>query len=233
MIGNAAQMQGAGVNAETIRVAADERRHDGASVILIATDSLLAGYRIIIDPVRAAAKATIAVLRDDGLRIVTLTGDNQGTADRDQPGSWRAGLGPRRSRPVDEARIVSSLQAGAAKLAMAGDGINDAPALAAADVGIAMGTGADVAIESAGMPLVGGDLSAIVRARKLARATMCNIRQNLLFSILLDALGVPIAAGELYPLAGLLRSPMVAGGAMALSLILVVLNTPRLRTVSL
>jgi Cu+-exporting ATPase len=162
-----------------------------------------------------------------------LTGDSSDTAEA--VGRAVGGLDGIRAdlRPDDKARIVAELRAGGATVAMAGDGINDAPALAAADVGIAMSSGTDVAIESAGITLIGGDLLALVRARRLARATMNNIRQNLLFSFLFNALGVPIAAGALYPWTGLLLSPMLAGGAMALSSLLVVLNALRLKAVTL
>ena len=162
-----------------------------------------------------------------------LTGDNRTTADA--VARAVGGLDDVRAdlRPEDKARIVAELKSSGARVAMAGDGINDAPALAAADVGLAMGTGTDVAIESAGMTLTRGDLSAIVRARKLAHATMRNIRQNLFFSFLFNGIGVPIAAGVLYPVAGLLLSPMLAGAAMALSSFTVVLNALRLNAVKL
>lgn len=162
-----------------------------------------------------------------------LTGDNQTTADA--VGRAVGGLDDVRAglRPEDKAHIIGELKTSGAKVAMAGDGINDAPALAAADVGLAMGTGTDVAIESAGITLTRGDLSAIVRARKLAQATMRNIRQNLFFSFLFNGIGVPVAAGVLYPVAGILLSPMLAGAAMALSSLTVVLNALRLNTVKL
>jgi len=233
VIGNAAQMSRVGADPKPLNAAAGAHRKDGAGVILVAVDGKLAGLLAVADPVRGSASAAIAALRNEGLRVVMLTGDNRGTADavaRAVGGidDLRADL-----RPEDKARIIGELKAAGAKVAMAGDGINDAPALAAADVGLAMGTGTDVAIESAGMTLTGGDLSAIVRARKLARATMRNIRQNLFFSFLFNGIGVPIAAGVLYPIVGILLSPMLAGAAMALSSFTVVLNALRLNAVEL
>jgi len=233
VIGNAAQMSRVGVDPKPLDEAANRHRGDGAGVILVAIDGALAGLLAVADPVRANAGEAIAALRQQGLRVIMLTGDNQTTADavaRAVGGldDVRAGL-----RPEDKARIIGELKASGAKVAMAGDGINDAPALAAADVGLAMGTGTDVAIESAGMTLTRGDLSAIVRARKLARATMRNIRQNLFFSFLFNGIGVPVAAGLLYPVAGILLSPMLAGAAMALSSLTVVLNALRLNAVKL
>ena len=232
-VGNAAQMSSVGADPAPLDEAAERHRRDGAGVMLIAVDGKLAGLLAVADPVRANAGDAIAQLRREGLRVVMLTGDNQTTADavaRAVGGldEVRAGL-----KPEDKARFVNELKANGAKVAMAGDGINDAPALAAADVGLAMGTGTDVAIESAGMTLTRGDLSAIVRARKLAHATMGNIRQNLFFSFLFNGIGVPIAAGVLYPVAGILLSPMLAGAAMALSSFTVVLNALRLNTVKL
>ncbi|QCB44166.1 heavy metal translocating P-type ATPase [Sphingomonas sp. PAMC26645] len=233
VIGNAAQMNRVGADPKPLDEAANRHRGDGAGVILVAIDGALAGLLAVADPVRANANEAIAALRQQGLRVIMLTGDNQTTADavaRAVGGldDVRAGL-----LPEDKARIIGELKASGAKVAMAGDGINDAPALAAADVGLAMGTGTDVAIESAGMTLTRGDLSAIVRARKLAQATMRNIRQNLFFSFLFNGIGVPVAAGVLYPVAGILLSPMLAGAAMALSSFTVVLNALRLNTVKL
>jgi Cu+-exporting ATPase len=201
--------------------------------MLVAVDGHLAGLLAVTDPVRASARGAIMALRAGGLRIVMLTGDDQATAEAvaaevggiDQV---QAGL-----RPEDKARIVSELKSQGHRVAMAGDGINDAPALAAADVGIAMGTGTDVAIESAGMTLTKGDLSAMIRARRLSHATMRNIRQNLFFSFVFNGVGVPIAAGALYPATGLLLSPMVAGAAMALSSVAVVANALRLNRAEL
>lgn len=233
VIGNAEQMRRIGADPKALDADADRRRGEGAGVILVAIDGALAGLLAVADPVRANAGEAIAALRQQGLRVIMLTGDNQTNADA--VGRAVGGLDDVRAglRPEDKARIIGELKAGGAKVAMAGDGINDAPALAAADVGLAMGTGTDVAIESAGITLTRGDLSAIVRARKLARATMRNIRQNLFFSFLFNGIGVPVAAGVLYPVAGILLSPMLAGAAMALSSLTVVLNALRLNTVKL
>lgn len=233
VIGNAAQMKRIGVDPSPLDAAAEARRSEGAGVMLLGIDGQLAGLLAVADPVRSSARAAIEALRADGLRIVMLTGDNQTTADAVAKAvggvdEVRADL-----RPEDKARIITELKASGAKVAMAGDGINDAPALAAADVGLAMGTGTDVAIESAGITLTRGDLSAIVRARKLADATMRNIRQNLFFSFLFNGIGIPVAAGVLYPVAGILLSPMFAGAAMALSSFTVVVNALRLNAVKL
>lgn len=232
-IGNAEQMRRVGADPTPLDVAADRRRQNGAGVMLVAVDGKLAGLLAVADPVRESARDAIATLRREGLRIVMLTGDNRVTAEavaRAVGGldAVHAGL-----KPEDKADIVGALKAEGRRVAMAGDGINDAPALAAADVGLAMGTGTDVAIESAGMTLTRGDLSAIVRARRLAHATMRNVRQNLLFSFLFNGIGVPVAAGVLYPVAGILLSPMLAGAAMALSSFTVVLNALRLNAVKL
>jgi Cu+-exporting ATPase len=233
VIGNAAQMRRIGADPASLDEAADRRRCEGAGVMLVAVDGQLAGLFAVADPVRGSAREAIAALRKEGLRIVMLTGDNRTTADA--VARAVGGLDDVRAdlRPEDKARIIAELKTSGARVAMAGDGINDAPALAAADVGLAMGTGTDVAIESAGMTLTRGDLSAIVRARKLAHATMRNIRQNLFFSFLFNGIGVPIAAGVLYPVAGILLSPMLAGAVMALSSFTVVLNALRLNAVKL
>ena len=233
VIGNAAQMERIGVDAAPLAEAAERYRHDGAGVMLVAVDGKLAGLLAVADPLRESARDAIAALKAEGLRIVMLTGDAEGTAIAVANAiggidEVHAGL-----KPEDKARIVGELKAKGAKVAMAGDGINDAPALAAADVGVAMGTGTDVAIESAGMTLTKGDLAAMVRARRLARATMRNIRQNLFFSFVFNGIGVPIAAGVLYPVTGLLLSPMIAGAAMALSSFTVVTNALRLNRAKL
>jgi Cu+-exporting ATPase len=196
--------------------------------VMLAVDGKLAGTIRFEDPIKESAAAAIAALRTDGLRIVMLTGDNRKTA---EAVAGALGLDGFQSEllPEDKARTVQQLKSEGRVLAMAGDGINDAPALAAADVGIAMGTGTDIAIESAGVTLVKGDLHGIVRARRLSRATMQNIRQNLFFAFVYNALGVPIAGGALYSLAGLTLSPMIAAAAMALSSVSVVGNALRLR----
>jgi Cu+-exporting ATPase len=232
-IGNAVMMTSVGAEPEEIAASAEARRREGAGVILVAIDGRLAGLLAVADPLRKAAREAIEALRGEGLRIVMLTGDNRTTADA--VAAAVGGIDDVRAdlKPEDKARIVGELKASGRKVAMAGDGANDAPALATADVGIAMGTGTDVAIESAGMTLTGGDLSAIVRARRLARATMRNIRQNLFFSFLFNGIGVPVAAGILYPVAGILLSPMIAGAAMALSSFTVVTNALRLNAVKL
>ena len=233
VVGNEAQMGRIGIDPKPLEAAAETHRREGAGVMLVAIDGALAGLLAVADPVRSNAREAITALRREGFKVVMLTGDNAITAEA----IARAvgGLDEVRAdlRPEDKARIVRELQAAGAKVAMAGDGINDAPALAAADVGLAMGTGTDVAIESAGMTLTRGDLSAIVRARCLAKATMGNIRQNLFFSFLFNGIGVPIAAGILYPPFGILLSPMFAGAAMALSSFTVVANSLRLNAVKL
>jgi len=232
-VGNAAQMKRVSADISALADAADRHRAEGAGVMFVAIDGRLAGLLAVADPIKASARDAIAALREEGLRIVMLTGDAQGTANAVAKAiggidEVHAGL-----KPEDKARIIGELKAKGAKVAMAGDGINDAPALAAADVGVAMGTGTDVAIESAGMTLTKGDLAAMVRARRLAKATMRNIRQNLFFSFLFNGIGVPVAAGVLYPVAGILLSPMIAGAAMALSSFTVVTNALRLNTTKL
>jgi Cu+-exporting ATPase len=233
VIGNTAQMLSVGVDPQPLFESSESRRREGAGVMLVAIDGALAGFIAVADPVRVNAKESIVALRKLGLRVIMLTGDNPTTAQivADAVG-WLDAVHAE-LKPEDKARIVGELKAQGAKVAMAGDGINDAPALAAADVGLAMGTGTDVAIESAGITLTKGDLAAVVRARTLAKATMGNIRQNLFFSFLFNGVGVPVAAGVLYPVTGLLMSPMIAGAAMALSSFTVVANALRLNRVRL
>ena len=227
-VGNAALMATIAADPALLEPVAERLRGEGAGTMFVAIDGVLAGVLAVADPVRPGAGEAIAALRRTGLGIAILTGDSETTAKAVAAAvggldEVHAGL-----RPEDKAAIVRDLQARGRRVAMAGDGVNDAPALAAADVGLAMGTGTDVAIESAGITLTRGDLAAIVRARRLARATMRNIRQNLFFSFLFNGIGVPVAAGVLYPVAGILLSPMIAGAAMALSSFTVVLNALRL-----
>ncbi len=194
--------------------------------------SEIAGLVSVADPVKETTPGALKALRAQGFYIVMATGDNERTAKavaaRLEIDEIRADV-----LPEDKARIIEELQADGRKVAMAGDGVNDAPALAQADVGIAMGTGADVAIESAGFTLVKGDLNGIVRARRLSRATMRNIRQNLFFAMIYNAVGVPVAAGILYPFLGILISPVFAAAAMSLSSVSVVGNALRLRSVKI
>jgi Cu+-exporting ATPase len=200
--------------------------------VMLAVDGKLAGTLRLEDPIKETTPAALAELRASGLRIVMLTGDNRRTA---EAVARELGLAEFEAEllPEDKAKVVARLKGEGRIVAMAGDGINDAPALAAADVGIAMATGTDIAIESAGVTLVKGDLLAIARARKLSRATMANIRQNLFFAFVYNAAGVPIAAGVLYPAFGLLLDPMVAAAAMALSSVSVIGNALRLRQLRL
>ena len=233
VIGNASQMNRIGVDPAALGDAAETRRREGAGVMLVSVDGKLAGMVAVADPIRANARESIEALRKQGLRVIMLTGDNPTTAQVVAKAVGGLDGVHAELKPDDKARIVRELQASGVKVAMAGDGINDAPALAAADVGIAMGTGTDVAIESAGITLTKGDLAAVVRARALAKATMRNIRQNLFFSFLFNGVGVPVAAGVLYPVFGLLMSPMFAGAAMALSSFTVVMNALRLNRVKI
>ena len=195
----------------------------------VSVDGKLAGIVAVADPIKPTTKAALASLREAGIRIVMLTGDNRKTA---QAVADRLGITEIEAYMLPERKyeIVRRLRSEGRIVAMAGDGVNDAPALAEADVGVAMGTGTGVAIQSAGVTLVGGDLAGIVRARALSHATMCNIRQNLVFAFVYNALGVPLAAGVLYPAFGLLLSPMVAAAAMSLSSVSVIGNALRLRS---
>ncbi|HUZ66710.1 MAG TPA: copper-translocating P-type ATPase, partial [Beijerinckiaceae bacterium] len=231
-IGNQRNLGELGIEAGPLASRADALRADGATAVFVAIDGRAAGIIAIADPVKKTTPEAIRALRQSGLRIVMLTGDNLITA---QAVARRLGIDEIEAEvlPADKAKVVEALRAKGRVVAMAGDGVNDAPALAAADVGIAMGGGTDVAIESAGVTLLGGDLQGIVRARALSRATMRNIRQNLLFAFLYNAIGVPIAAGVLYPVIGLLLSPAIAAAAMALSSVSVVGNALRLRTIPL
>ncbi len=211
---------------------ANARRDDGETVMFVIVGSEIAGLVSVADPVKETTQEALKALHREGFSIIMATGDNERTA---KAVAAKLGIDEIRADvlPQDKARIIEELQAQGRKVAMAGDGVNDAPALAQADVGIAMGTGADVAIESAGFTLVKGDLNGIVRARRLARATMRNIKQNLFFALVYNASGVPIAAGVLYPFFGILISPIFAAAAMSLSSVSVVGNSLRLRSVKL
>lgn len=211
---------------------ANRRRDNGETVMFVVVDGKVAGFVSVADPVKDTTASALQALHEEGFRIVMATGDNERTA---KAVAARLGIDDLRADvlPEDKARIIKELQDKGAKVAMAGDGVNDAPALAQADVGIAMGTGADVAIESAGFTLVKGDLNGIVRARRLAKATMRNIRQNLFFALVYNAFGVPVAAGVLYPVLGILISPMFAAAAMSLSSVSVITNALRLRRVDI
>jgi Cu+-exporting ATPase len=211
---------------------AERLRQEGQTVVFVAIDGKAGGLLGVADPMKPSTAEAVRLLKADGLRLVMLTGDHQQTADAvaKQLGldEVLAGVLPNR-----KGEIVARLKSEGRVVAMAGDGVNDAPALALADVGIAMGTGADIAIESAGMTLVKGDLRALVRARQLSKATMRNIRQNLFFAFAYNMVGVPIAAGVLYPVFGLLLSPMIASAAMTFSSVSVISNALRLRHIEL
>jgi len=231
-VGNTKLMEEAHVDVTAIAVEADRQRADGATVFFVAIDGAAAGLIGVADPVKESTAAALAGLKTAGIRVVMLTGDNRTTA---EALAKRLGITEVEAEvlPEDKQRIVERLKAEGRHVAMAGDGVNDAPALAAAEVGIAMGTGTDVAIESAGVTLLGGDLTGILRARRLSQAVMGNIRQNLFFAFAYNAAGVPLAAGVLYPFFGILLSPVIAAAAMALSSVSVVGNALRLRGVKL
>ncbi len=221
-----------GIDAASLQSDADRLRRDGATVVFLAADGKAGGLIAIADPIKATASAALQSLIDDGIRIVMLTGDNRVTA---AAVARRLGIAEVEAEvlPDRKGAIVEKLRREGRVVAMAGDGVNDAPALAAADVGIAMGTGTDVAIESAGITLLKGDLSGIVRARRLSRATMRNIRENLLLAFLYNGAAIPIAAGVLYPAFGILLSPVIGAAAMALSSVSVITNALRLRRAAL
>ncbi|RID90156.1 heavy metal translocating P-type ATPase [Gemmobacter lutimaris] len=231
-LGNAAMMQEMGLDIARAETQADTLRAEGKTAMFIAVDGMLAGIVAVADPIKESTSQAIKELHAQGIRVIMATGDNERTA---QAVAGKLGIDEVRAGVLPEAKkdLIDQLRSEGHKIAMAGDGVNDAPALAAADVGIAMGTGADVAMESAGITLLGGDLMGIVRARKLARATLRNIKQNLFFAFAYNALGVPIAAGLLYPITGLLLSPMIAAAAMSLSSVSVISNALRLRRVDL
>jgi Cu+-exporting ATPase len=231
-LGNARLLADLGIEAGPLTKRAEELRAEGATVILAAVDGRAAGLLAIADPIKASTPDAIRALKEDGIRVVMLTGDNRTTA---KAVAAKLGIAEVEAEilPENKGRVVKQLRDQGRVVAMAGDGVNDAPALAAADVGIAMGTGTDVAMESAGVTLLKGDLRGIVRARRLSEATMRNIRQNLFFAFVYNVAGVPIAAGVLYPFFGILLSPVIAAAAMSLSSVSVVGNALRLRRVEL
>ena len=228
-VGSATFLSGEGLDPGELTAQADKLRAEGATVVFVGFDELFAGIIAIADPVKETTPAAVRALRAEGIEVVMLTGDNRVTA---EAVALRLGIDRVEAEvmPDHKADVVKRLRSQGRVVAMAGDGVNDAPALAAADVGLAMGSGTDVAIESAGITLLKGDLTGIVRARKLSQATMSNIRQNLVFAFVYNVAGIPIAAGVLYPAFGLLLSPVIAAAAMALSSVSVIANALRLRT---
>jgi Cu+-exporting ATPase len=232
LLGNLRLMDDSGVETAELAKRAEDMRKEAQTVMFVAADGKLAGLLAVSDPIKETTPQAIRALHDEGLRVVMLTGDNRATAE-----AVAAKLDidevVAEVLPEEKAAVIKRLQDEGKMVAMAGDGINDAPALAQAHVGIAMGTGTDVAMESAGVTLVKGDLTGIVRARKLSRATMANIRQNLFFAFIYNSLGVPLAAGVLYPFLGILLSPMIAAAAMSLSSVSVVGNSLRLRQIQI
>jgi Cu+-exporting ATPase len=228
LLGGARFLSEQGVEAALLAPAADKLRQEGATAILMAVDGAAAGIIAIADPIKETTPEAVRALAAEGVGLVMMTGDNAITA---HAVARRLGIDAVEAdvAPADKARVVERLRREGRAVAMAGDGVNDAPALAAADVGVAMSAGADVAIESAGVTLLRGDLMGLLRARRLSRATMRNIRQNLFFAFAYNAAGVPIAAGLLYPALGLLLSPALAAAAMSLSSVSVIVNALRLR----
>lgn len=232
LLGNRLLMDEESVAVDAFEKEADELRKDGATVIFVAIDGQVSGLLAVADPVKETTAGAISALQQAGIRVVMLTGDNRTSA---EAVARKLHIDDVQAEvlPEDKGNVVRALKEQGRIVAMAGDGVNDAPALATADVGIAMGTGTDVAIESAGMTLLRGDLMGIVEARRLSQATMGNIRQNLFFAFVYNAAGVPIAAGVLYPFAGILLSPIFAAAAMSLSSVSVIVNALRLRVVRL
>jgi Cu+-exporting ATPase len=230
VIGSARFLADHGIDAAQLAEVADGLRADGATAILVGIDDALAGIFAIADRIKPSTPAAVKELRAQGLQLVMVTGDNRTTA---QAIARSLGIDEIEAEvlPEQKSAILARYQKAGRVVAMAGDGVNDAPALAAADVGIAMGTGTDVAIESAGITLLKGDLQGIVRARQLSRAVMANIRQNLFFAFIYNGAGVPIAAGVLFPFLGILLSPVIAAAAMALSSVSVIGNALRLKNV--
>lgn len=232
LLGNAKLMNDAGVDIGELKNQAETMRKEGQTVMFVATDGILAGILAVSDPIKDSTPDAIRQLHNEGMQVVMLSGDNKATAEA-VAAKLDIDAVLAEVLPDEKAAEVKRLQDEGRIVAMAGDGINDAPALAQAHVGIAMGTGTDVAMESAGVTLVKGDLTGIVRARKLSRATMANIKQNLFFAFIYNSLGVPIAAGVLYPFLGILLSPIIAAAAMSLSSVSVVGNALRLKTINI
>jgi Cu+-exporting ATPase len=230
-VGNASLFAATQISAETLSIKAEELRGHGQTVMLAAVDGKPAGLIAVADPIKPSAREAVASLKRSGLRLVMLTGDNRATAEAI---AKELGITEFEAEVLPEMKlsIVKKLQSEGRTVAMAGDGVNDAPALAQANVGIAMGTGTDVAMESGDITLIKGDLNALMRARNLSRATMSNIRQNLFFAFIYNLLGVPIAAGVLYPFTGLLLQPVFAAAAMSFSSVSVIANALRLRGAS-
>ena len=232
VLGSGKFLKEQGVDTGELDSKAESLRTDGATAIFMAVDGQAAAVFAIADPIKATTPEAVRLLKAEGVRLVMMTGDNRTTA---LAVARKLGIDEVEAEvlPQDKAAVVEKFRAEGRKVAMAGDGVNDAPALAAAEVGIAMGAGSDVAIESAGVTLLKGDLQGIVKARRLSRAVMRNIRQNLFFAFVYNAAGVPVAAGVLYPVFGWLLSPAIAAAAMALSSVSVVTNALRLRSVKL
>jgi len=227
-VGNRKLFGTLGIEIEALPQRAMDHQAEGETVMFVALDGKAAGLIGVTDPIKASTKEAIEALHEEGIEVVMLTGDNATTA---QAVAERLGIDRVQAEvsPEEKSKVVQALQKEGRHVAMAGDGVNDAPALAQAHVGIAMGTGTDVAMESAGVTLIKGDLRGIVRAIRLSRATMRNIRQNLFFAFIYNALGVPVAAGVLYPFFGILLSPVIAAAAMSFSSVSVISNSLRLR----
>jgi Cu+-exporting ATPase len=232
VIVNALRLRRLNAEDKSLAEAAEKYRAEGQTVMFVAVDNKASGIIGVADPIKESTPRAIKMLHDAGLKVVMLTGDSKGTANAV---ARQIGIDDVHAdvSPEDKNRVVRELQANGAIVAMAGDGINDAPALAQANVGIAMGTGTDVAMESAGVTLVRGDLLGVAKARELSQQTMRNIRQNLFFAFAYNTAGAPIAAGVLYPVFGLLLSPMIAAAAMSLSSVSVIVNALRLRRLNL
>jgi Cu+-exporting ATPase len=232
VLGNAALMRDRGIDMSALTESAEALRREGNTVMFVAVDGHLAGLLAVADPIKASTPEAIDALHAEKVRVIMLTGDSRATS---EAVARRLRIDEVRAEvlPAEKRAIVQELQRGGRRVAMAGDGINDAPALAEATVGVAMGTGTDVAMESADITLVKGDLRGLVRARRLSRATMRNVRQNLFLAFVYNAIGVPVAAGVLYPVSGILISPIWASAAMTFSSVSVIVNALRLRRAEL